>query len=345
MKKCIGCGAILQIEDRSRPGYTRSLDMDLCERCFRIRHYGDLTIDMRNGISNEAILKMIEDTEGVIVMIVDILNTEFTVHQKINDALKGRKMIVVFNKLDILPANTNIKRYETYLLDIVKRRLTDIDVIAVLLAHKFDRSLKEVMFDVIKRSKERNFIFVGYYNAGKSTVLNRLLAKDITVTSYYPSTTLNINEIEYEGYHLYDMPGFIYDDNIAMYLEKGDLKKVIPLSEIKPKTFQVYSEQVYIIDDITSLKIKPKTKNGSLTFYISDRLDIHRTKGVNAKEFITKHRPRLNASMCDEISFDLHGKKQEIVINGLGVLSVKDIESVVIKTIAKVGIIERECVF
>ena len=41
MTKCMGCGSILQNTDPSAEGYVRDLSKDLCERCFKIRHYNE----------------------------------------------------------------------------------------------------------------------------------------------------------------------------------------------------------------------------------------------------------------------------------------------------------------
>ena len=38
-KKCLGCGVTLQNTNPEAPGYTKSLDMDYCMRCFRLIHY------------------------------------------------------------------------------------------------------------------------------------------------------------------------------------------------------------------------------------------------------------------------------------------------------------------
>ena len=41
MKKCKGCGAILQSKDQNAPGYTPKENSDYCQRCFRLIHYDD----------------------------------------------------------------------------------------------------------------------------------------------------------------------------------------------------------------------------------------------------------------------------------------------------------------
>ncbi|UNT93400.1 hypothetical protein [Allobaculum sp. Allo2] len=54
---CKGCGVKLQNEDPKALGYTPSLDADYCQRCYRLRHYGDVTINMQQGIAAEETLK------------------------------------------------------------------------------------------------------------------------------------------------------------------------------------------------------------------------------------------------------------------------------------------------
>ena len=41
MSKCIGCGISLQFDDKEKLGYTTSIDSNLCERCFRLKNYGE----------------------------------------------------------------------------------------------------------------------------------------------------------------------------------------------------------------------------------------------------------------------------------------------------------------
>ena len=56
-KYCKGCGAKLQNDDKDAIGYVPTLDASYCERCFRIRHYGDVTISIKKKIeSNVCIL-------------------------------------------------------------------------------------------------------------------------------------------------------------------------------------------------------------------------------------------------------------------------------------------------
>ena len=41
IKKCQGCGVILQSEDIKKEGYVDIIDKDVCERCFKLTNYGE----------------------------------------------------------------------------------------------------------------------------------------------------------------------------------------------------------------------------------------------------------------------------------------------------------------
>ena len=57
-KKCMGCGAILQNNDQNKDGFIDSLDKSICERCFRLRNYGEYR---EVDLNNDDCLKIIKD--------------------------------------------------------------------------------------------------------------------------------------------------------------------------------------------------------------------------------------------------------------------------------------------
>ena len=73
-KKCLGCGAILQTDFIEQEGYTRNLDNNLCERCFRINNYGDYKIIVKDNDEFLSILKDINLTKDLVVLVVDLFN-------------------------------------------------------------------------------------------------------------------------------------------------------------------------------------------------------------------------------------------------------------------------------
>ena len=49
-KKCLGCGVILQDSNNNKEGYVDTLDKDICERCFKLKYYGEYKNDGSEGI-------------------------------------------------------------------------------------------------------------------------------------------------------------------------------------------------------------------------------------------------------------------------------------------------------
>ena len=41
IKKCLGCGINLQTKDKEKEGYTEDLNNEICERCFKLKNYGE----------------------------------------------------------------------------------------------------------------------------------------------------------------------------------------------------------------------------------------------------------------------------------------------------------------
>ena len=44
IKHCLGCGTVLQSEDKNKPGYISDINKDYCMRCFRLTHYNEKTV-------------------------------------------------------------------------------------------------------------------------------------------------------------------------------------------------------------------------------------------------------------------------------------------------------------
>ena len=49
-KKCLGCGVVLQDENILQEGYTTSLENDICQRCFRMKNYGEYQMVAKSNI-------------------------------------------------------------------------------------------------------------------------------------------------------------------------------------------------------------------------------------------------------------------------------------------------------
>jgi hypothetical protein len=302
MSRCIGCGVILQNEDKNLIGYTSNLDNDLCERCFRIRNYNDYKFVVKDNNDYVEILKNISKTNDLVVLVVDLFN----ISKNLEDISKylNNDILLVLSKRDILPKSCYDKKFIEYFNN-YKLNIMDTVVISSNKNYNLDTLYKKIN----NYKKSKNVYVVGFTNSGKSTLINKIIYNysnldTVITTSNLPSTTIDsINVKVNEELTLIDTPGLLDDGDISNNIDSKTLKHIIPTKEIKPITYQIKNKQTIIIEDLVRLDLYDKN---SMTLYMSNNLDIKRIyKDTDELLNLKKY------------NFDLD-KDMDIVIQGLG---------------------------
>jgi len=323
MKKCNGCGVVLQNTDPNLEGYTLK-EKELCERCFRIKNYGDYKIVDKTNLDFIPILKEINETNDLIILVIDIFNLgkdflEITKYLK-NDIL------LVFTKRDILPLSLSDEK----LLDYAdKLNINYID--KVIISSNKNYNMDELMKKIFLYQKSKNVYIVGLTNAGKSTMINKLiynysdLESNIT-TSILPSTTLNTIEIKLDDdLTLLDTPGILGTGNITNYLDSKTIKKITPIKEIKPITYQVKGIQYIYIGDLAKLELE----DNNVTLFFANNLKIDRFYSDKRKLDLKENIVRVK-------------NNEDIVIEGLGFIKVSNPGIIKVYTIDGVDVYTRD---
>lgn len=322
MKKCRGCGAVIQTESKELEGYAINIDNDLCERCFRIKNYGDYKLIEKDNNSFLDILKNINKTNDLVVLVVDL----FSISDRILEITKhlSNDILLVLTKRDLMPLSTHDEKLINY-KELIKVKSVDQIVVSSNKNYNMD-----LLIEKINKYKKSNKVYVvGYTNAGKSTLINKLiynysdLDSDIT-TSILPSTTLNTLDIKLDdNLTLVDTPGILDDGNIFNYLSGKELKYITPNKEIKPITYQIKDTQYIMIDKYA----KVVTKNNNLTFFFANNMRIDRFYKDKETHF-TKHTLEVDDNV-------------DIVISGLGFIKVTKKGIVDIYTLNGVDVYKR----
>lgn len=301
-KKCIGCGSILQSKDVNKEGYIKDIDNNLCERCFRIRNYNDYKTIVKSNEEFFSILDNIKLKDDLVLLVVDLFN----IPKKLSMLLEhlNNNIILILTKRDVLPKSVKDEKLLDYFN---KYNFIDKLVISSNKNYNFD----ELMSKINLYKKSENVYVVGYTNAGKSTMLNKIIYNytDLNMsltTSILPSTTLNSIEVKInDNLTLIDTPGIISNGSMYDYLEPKVIKSVIPSKEIKPITYQIKSNQYIRINDFVIIE----SDNNNITLFVSNKLNVIRLY----KKPITN----LNYRVINVKS------GEDIVINGLGFIKVK----------------------
>lgn len=262
-RKCMGCGNILKDDE---------LEHNICNRCFRLKHYGEYHVTNKD---NSDYLKIINniDSNDLVIYVTSLLNLT------IMDLSKFKNVIVVLTKRDILPKSVK----DNKIIDYVKNHYNfkDIEVISSIKNYNLDNLISK-----IEKYNKKKVYLIGNTNSGKSTLLNKLIENysesdiDIT-TSMYPSTTLDTIEVKIKDIEFIDTPGIIDNGSVINYIDYKMLKKITPKKEVKPRTYQIKGKGSLVIEDL--VRVDYETNDNSMTIYIANSVNILRVGEANPR--------------------------------------------------------------
>ena len=309
-KRCSGCGVLLQDQNLLQEGYTTSLENDVCQRCFRMKNYGEYQVVTKSNDEYLKILKSVGETKDLVLYITDLLNLEEKI-EEIRNIITNIK-ILVLNKKDVLPKSVKDEKLINYL----KEKNIEFEEVIVVSVNKninIDYLLKRIKY----YQTSKNVYVVGHTNAGKSSLINKLISnysdntQELTM-SPLPSTTLNLVKIDINDYlTLIDTPGLVDNGSILNRVDASMVKKISPKKEIKPRTYQLRKNQSIIIEDLIRIDYVEGEKN-SFTLFISNDLKVKRLLNLfNNDELKDKNK------LTYEVKYD-----EDLVINGLGFVKI-----------------------
>lgn len=304
MNKCLGCGAYLQSHDSSLEGYTTDLNNKFCKRCFDITHYNKyVSLNKNNDVYLKKI-NYINKSNDLVVLTLDLFNL-FDL-----DSLKlTNPIILAFTKKDLVSRSIHENK-------IFEKIDCHLNIVAKIFVSSKNNYNLDLLIDLINKYKtSKNVYFVGLTNAGKSSLINKILknyfsVQDFITVSNLPSTTLDfICKKVSDDLILIDTPGLIDDGSIVNVIGNDYLKKIVPNKEINPIIYQIKCSQSIIIEDFLKLNI---FSNNNLIFYVSNNLKIERIyKSNNKLEKLKKYVVELS-------------NNQDLVIKGLGFVKFKN---------------------
>lgn len=328
MNKCIGCGLKLQSTDETKEGYIRPSNVErsqLCERCFRIQNYNEYQVVDKTNKDFVKIFKKVDKSKDLVLLVVDLLNIGEL--ERLGEYIHN-DIILVLTKRDLVPKRIYEEKLLNY-FDSLHLNIVD----KIIISSKNNYHLDELMELVFEHKKSKNVYVVGITNAGKSTLINKIiynysiLDSKIT-TSILPSTTLDTIEVPIsEDLIFIDTPGLLVEQSIVDKVDPETLRKIVPKTELKPTIFQVKSDQIFLVDNLIRLEVK---EDNNIVFYISNNLPIMRYYKDNEKlKDLVKHELTIS-------------EVEDIVIEGLGFIKVMKPATIILYTLDNVGVYTRK---
>lgn len=354
--RCIGCGSILQSDDQKKPGFVPQSKLNsindnsdknddelevkgeegiVCKRCFRLKNYNEVTPVSVTQDDFYNVVSKIGNTDSLVVKLIDIFDIEGSIIPQIAKLTNNNDLVILVNKRDLLPKTVS----EGKLLHHIRQIVASYDLkplsIHIMSATKY-KNIDTIIADILEKAGDRDIYVVGATNVGKSTFINTLLKsyantkKDVITVSSTAGTTLDLIKIPIGNQYIIDTPGIINDIQLTHYLSQKALKIVTPKKEVKPKGYQLAAEQTLFIGGLARVDFV-SGEDTNFICYFGEFIKIHRTKLERADEIYEKHiGTMLTPPFEDEPefklkkhTFKLDSKKQDIVLPGLGFITVK----------------------
>jgi ribosome biogenesis GTPase A len=235
----------------------------ICKRCHGLQNFGKVDDALRPGWSEEPtisqekfrdLLKPISEKPAVVVALVDLFDFSGSVLRELDGIAGENPVILAANKVDLLPASMGKQRIENW----VRRELEYVGVKSIanvggavrLVSCRTGSGVQEMLAKArsLAEDIDGDVYVVGAANAGKSTLINKILEveppsstgkkmragnrnsfKGELTTSPLPGTTLKFIKVDIgDGKSLYDTPGLLVPGTLTQLLTAEELKIVCP---------------------------------------------------------------------------------------------------------------------
>lgn len=349
MNKCIGCGARLQSDNPNEVGYVNENVIYLqgeayCKRCYDIIHHHKSYVNINDEKMYFEKIKNIKNTKSLVILMVDCLNLNSSFITNLADYIGSNKVLILINKIDLLPNSTKLKKLEMYVKNLAEKqnlKVASTMLISSLKGNNVDRVIEKIR--KLKYSKTGNLLFndcyvLGYSSVGKSTFINQLLKTvkirkdDLLTTSSEFNTTVDFIKIPLDKKSfIIDTMGIINKTSFLYYLDNETIRHINPKGYIKNKVYQLSFNQTIFVGGLVKLDFLEGEKI-TLSTYLSNELYIHRTKYENSEELYHKQVSKLLLPPNEE-EFSRLGKPKtttyyldgtyDIELSGLGFIHLK----------------------
>lgn len=328
IKKCLGCGSLLQSSYINEEGYVDEKHMDhsiLCERCFRIRHYGDYQVISKQNSDFYPLLEHINESQDLVVLVVDLF--QIPKDLEVLSRLLTNDVLLVLTKRDLFSYDIYDEKFMQYM-----KRYSFHYVDSLIISSEKNYHFDLLIDFIHKYQKSSRVYVVGYTNAGKSTMINQLIKNytsldPIITTSNLPSTTLQSIFIDIDDHlTIVDTPGILEENSMITLADGHMLKRIVPKKTIKPRTYQIKIPQSLVIPGLLVVSV---ALIGSVTVFLNNDLKIDRYyKDVCCDDLVGHELDVLDG--------------QDVVIAGLGFLKFKGANQVVVYTLTQVDVYVRD---
>lgn len=343
IRKCYSCGATLQCDDPNKDGYISKEMFEndarvmFCKKCYDKDSYD---LEPNKVVLSDAFNVILADahaTDALIVLVIDLFSFEAALSSELTKKLRGRNILVVATKRDLLPSYVNddiLKEDVAHRMRMEKIIVKDI----VLTSSTTELHIKEIIKKINELRKGHDVYLIGGDGAGKTLLINAILrnyknpSNRQIKTMEYPGTTFRVLQIPLDkNCTLFDTEGIQITNSIFNHVEKEIYRQINPNREVKEECIKMWKDVSIFVGTIARFDfIEGKTTN--VYCYFSRKVDLKRISTRRVEEIFEKHlrkkkytpsSQKLN-SLADFNTYEIKITEKEgrdIGIQGLGWIS------------------------
>lgn len=315
----------------------------VCQRCFRLQAYGQLQDGLRPGFKGPSrpshvppvpgarppvlpsnndllspdrfvsLLTTIRSTSCVVLCLLDAVDLHGSVLANLVDIAGENRIVVVANKIDLLPKDMSHDRIKLYIYSEVRRRCNmlqgqglrreDVHLVSCRSGEGIERLMRNTV-DMANSNGKKVYV-VGAANSGKSSFLNyvllpspaatewgrpsRRVAAPLLTVSPLPGTTLDFVRIQLPGgVTLVDTPGVLSESCLTSRLTLKELKQCLPTRQLAPPTLRLELGKCVLLGGLGWIELV-EGASFNVTFFVSRDVVLHPTAAATAEDFVIRH--------------------------------------------------------
>ena len=188
-------------------------------------------------------IKEMLNTIDVVIEVVDARVPISSHIEDLNSFVNDKITIIVFNKYDLCDKEKTTeltKYYENMGYKVIYCNSKDMNDYKNIVSYinVLMKTVNEKRSNKGLLAKKPRVLIVGVPNVGKSTLINRIAGKNMTVTGNKPGVTKNLGVIKTKEFDLIDSPGILWpkikDEETALNLASMNIIKteVLPIDKV-----------------------------------------------------------------------------------------------------------------
>lgn len=333
--KCHGCGVQLQSTDPNKIGYipesaTLERSEPLCQRCYRIKHYSDnITPEVIHYSLSD--LKTISAECDVTFVVVDLLDIAGTWNKEIKEAVKG-ELFIILNKFDLIPKHIYAQQIVEWFANEYGIKPKQIQPVSSV--NNFGiKSLTEQINQVKK------CCFTGATNAGKSTLLNKIISKEglsESTASPFSGTTLGrVKRTLNSGTTIIDTPGIEIKERMMQFIKPEERHLIFKTDRLTRKTYKPDPGKTIFFGGLCRIDILQTARDGyqpifqifsghNIVYHLSNQ---KKADDLHKRQFGKLLKPPFTDMSFEDIDWQQHhltiNEGMDLAISGLGWINVK----------------------